>query len=414
MTTTTTDTTLAATPEEIEAFTHRFAADLAAVAHAATVVLGDKLGLYAALADLGPSTPEELATATGCDARYLREWLLAQAASGYADLDPSSGRFSPRRRPGRLPGRRHRADVPGRRHGRRLVDAPRRGRRPDRLHHRRGRRLAPAQPRPLHGHRAVLPPWLRRQPHLVVDPGDRRPRRRAAPRHQRGRRGLRPRLLHDPAGRGLPRVPLRRVRLPRGLDRGGPPARRRGRRGRPGDLRGGARRRLSGRRLRPGVHLRRPARHGRSRPRPPPTSAARSPPTASCCWSSRTPRTRPRTTSTWSGASSTRRRRSSARPPPGPRAVRARPASAPRPARRRCGRSCSTPASAPCGGPPRPRSTWCWRPVPDRAATEIGGYNASMIRRRQSTSAGLSASVVRPSRTTRASFAGHTRIDWPS
>jgi SAM-dependent methyltransferase len=93
MTTTTTDTTTA-TPEEIEAFTHQFAADLAAVAHAATVVLGDKLGLYRALADLGPSTPEELATATGCDARYLREWLLAQAASGYADLDPSSGRFS--------------------------------------------------------------------------------------------------------------------------------------------------------------------------------------------------------------------------------------------------------------------------------------------------------------------------------
>jgi SAM-dependent methyltransferase len=91
----TTDTSRpAASPEEVEAFTHRFAADLAAVAHAATVVLGDKLGLYRALADLGPSTPDELAAATGCDARYLREWLLAQAASGYAVRDAASGRFS--------------------------------------------------------------------------------------------------------------------------------------------------------------------------------------------------------------------------------------------------------------------------------------------------------------------------------
>ena len=79
--------------EQIEAFTFKFAGDLAAVAHAATVVLGDKLGLYKALAAGGPATPDELATATGCDRRYLREWLLAQAASGYAEYDPSTGRF---------------------------------------------------------------------------------------------------------------------------------------------------------------------------------------------------------------------------------------------------------------------------------------------------------------------------------
>jgi len=86
-------TTAAPTVEEIEAFTHRFAGDLGAVAHAATVVLGDKLGLYKALATTGPSTPDEFAAATGCDSRYLREWLLAQAASGYANYDASTGRF---------------------------------------------------------------------------------------------------------------------------------------------------------------------------------------------------------------------------------------------------------------------------------------------------------------------------------
>ncbi len=83
----------APTEAEIEAFVGRFAADLAAVVHGATVVVGDKLGLYQALAEHGPSTPEELATATGCDARYLREWLSAQAASDYAKYDPATGRF---------------------------------------------------------------------------------------------------------------------------------------------------------------------------------------------------------------------------------------------------------------------------------------------------------------------------------
>ncbi|MGQ0833181.1 MAG: class I SAM-dependent methyltransferase [Microthrixaceae bacterium] len=83
----------APTAEEIEAFVGRFATDLGAVLHAATVVVGDKLGLYQALAEHGPATPAELAAATGCDERYLREWLSAQAASDYAKYDASTGRF---------------------------------------------------------------------------------------------------------------------------------------------------------------------------------------------------------------------------------------------------------------------------------------------------------------------------------
>ncbi len=77
----------------IEEFTGRFATDLGAVAHAATVVVGDKLGLYSALATNGPSLPADLAKATGCDERYLREWLCAQAASGYCHYDAATGRF---------------------------------------------------------------------------------------------------------------------------------------------------------------------------------------------------------------------------------------------------------------------------------------------------------------------------------
>jgi len=80
-------------PEELDAFVGRFVTDLAAVAHAATVVIGDKLGLYRALADHGPATAGELAAVTGCDERSLQEWLSAQAASEYACYDPTTGRF---------------------------------------------------------------------------------------------------------------------------------------------------------------------------------------------------------------------------------------------------------------------------------------------------------------------------------
>jgi SAM-dependent methyltransferase len=90
----TTDTDAGATQEEVEAFLGQVATDAAATFHAATIVLGDKLGLYTALADGGPATPAELAGRTGCDARYLQEWLNAQVASGYASHDAASGRYS--------------------------------------------------------------------------------------------------------------------------------------------------------------------------------------------------------------------------------------------------------------------------------------------------------------------------------
>ena len=84
-------TTVSAT--DIETFLGQLAADAAATFHAATVVLGDKLGLYKALADGGPATATELAARTGCDERYLREWLHAQVASGYCGYDGETGLF---------------------------------------------------------------------------------------------------------------------------------------------------------------------------------------------------------------------------------------------------------------------------------------------------------------------------------
>jgi SAM-dependent methyltransferase len=67
----------------LQDFVNRFAGDFGAALHAPTVVLGDKLGLYRALADLGPADATELAATTGCDPRLVQEWLNAQFVAGY-------------------------------------------------------------------------------------------------------------------------------------------------------------------------------------------------------------------------------------------------------------------------------------------------------------------------------------------
>jgi len=78
---------------KLNEFMGKFVGDLGAVMHAATIVLGDKLRLYKALADR-PARVEELARRTETDERYLREWLSAQAASGYVQYDAASEMFS--------------------------------------------------------------------------------------------------------------------------------------------------------------------------------------------------------------------------------------------------------------------------------------------------------------------------------
>jgi SAM-dependent methyltransferase len=93
MTTTTGPTTRAIDPDALQAFMGRYAADQAAVVHLATVVIGEQLGLYRALAEGGPQTSDELAEATSCHPRLVREWLNAQVASEYAMFDPDGGRY---------------------------------------------------------------------------------------------------------------------------------------------------------------------------------------------------------------------------------------------------------------------------------------------------------------------------------
>lgn len=58
------------------------------------VYIGQKLGLYKAMAAGEAVTPAELAEKTSTNQRYVREWLINQAASGYVDYDPDSGSYS--------------------------------------------------------------------------------------------------------------------------------------------------------------------------------------------------------------------------------------------------------------------------------------------------------------------------------
>ena len=79
---------------ELEQLIGKVIGDLGGTANAALVIVGDRLGLYRTLAEVGPATSHELARQTGTHERYIREWLAAQAASGYVDYDPATKRFS--------------------------------------------------------------------------------------------------------------------------------------------------------------------------------------------------------------------------------------------------------------------------------------------------------------------------------
>jgi SAM-dependent methyltransferase len=78
--------------DKLNAFVGQFVGDLGAAVHAGMVVIGEKLGLYKALA-AGPMTATELAAKTSTDERYVREWLASQAAGGYVTYDDKSGTF---------------------------------------------------------------------------------------------------------------------------------------------------------------------------------------------------------------------------------------------------------------------------------------------------------------------------------
>ncbi len=85
--------TTAVDEEKLNRFIGQFVTDFGAALHAPTIIIGEKLGLYRAMAGGGELTSQELASKTGTSERYVREWLSAQAASGYVMYNHLSGKF---------------------------------------------------------------------------------------------------------------------------------------------------------------------------------------------------------------------------------------------------------------------------------------------------------------------------------
>lgn len=80
--------------DKMNQFLGKVIGDFGASLSSALVYIGQKLGLYKAMADHGPVTPAELAQQTNTSERYVREWLINQAAGGYAQYDVETGRYS--------------------------------------------------------------------------------------------------------------------------------------------------------------------------------------------------------------------------------------------------------------------------------------------------------------------------------
>jgi len=79
---------------KLQEFLGKVVTDVGAAMSAVLVVMGDRLGLYKAMAESGPIAPAELAKRTETAERYVREWLNAQAAGGYVTYDPQSGKYT--------------------------------------------------------------------------------------------------------------------------------------------------------------------------------------------------------------------------------------------------------------------------------------------------------------------------------
>ena len=80
--------------DKMNQFLGKVVGDFGAALSSSLVYIGQKLGLYKAMADGGPVTPAELSQRTSTNERYIREWLINQASGGYVEYDPETDRYS--------------------------------------------------------------------------------------------------------------------------------------------------------------------------------------------------------------------------------------------------------------------------------------------------------------------------------
>ncbi|MCW3028652.1 MAG: class SAM-dependent methyltransferase [Solirubrobacterales bacterium] len=79
---------------KLEAFMGQAVTDMGAVVSAPLMLIGEKLGLYKAMAGAGPLSSQEVAERSGAAERSVREWLANQAAGGYVSYDPETDRYT--------------------------------------------------------------------------------------------------------------------------------------------------------------------------------------------------------------------------------------------------------------------------------------------------------------------------------
>jgi SAM-dependent methyltransferase len=91
---TTTEQAVQIDGDKLMQFVFRAVDEVGATLNTALVVMGDRLGLYRAMAGAGPLSSAELAERAGTAERYVREWLNAQAAGSYVEYDPGTGRYT--------------------------------------------------------------------------------------------------------------------------------------------------------------------------------------------------------------------------------------------------------------------------------------------------------------------------------
>ena len=80
--------------QKLEEFMGKVIGDLSGTLVTTMCVLGDRLGLFKDLASNGPATSEQLASRTGTNERYVREWLGSLSSAGYIEYDPASKSFT--------------------------------------------------------------------------------------------------------------------------------------------------------------------------------------------------------------------------------------------------------------------------------------------------------------------------------
>jgi hypothetical protein len=80
-------------PDRLDAFVRTIASTIDGALHAVTVLVGDRLGLYRAMADGEPIDDRELATRTGTSVEFVAVWLVSQAAAGYVSPGPAAGTY---------------------------------------------------------------------------------------------------------------------------------------------------------------------------------------------------------------------------------------------------------------------------------------------------------------------------------